>query len=61
MSEKMTSCIEICLACYKTRLSIATNHCLEMARMHLYATCSTIASGTEPVYAHQARAFQNQV
>lgn len=33
-SAEMKSCIEACLACYKTCTSIAMNHCLEMGGEH---------------------------
>lgn len=35
MTEDMTRCIESCLACYKTCLSAAMNHCLEMGGQHV--------------------------
>jgi hypothetical protein len=34
MNEEMTRCIDICLACYKTCLSTAMNHCLEVGGKH---------------------------
>jgi hypothetical protein len=35
MSEQMSRCIEACLACYKTCLSTAMNHCLETGGKHV--------------------------
>jgi hypothetical protein len=35
MSEQMSRCIETCLACYKTCLSTAMNHCLETGGKHV--------------------------
>ena len=34
MTEDMNRCIEACLSCYKTCLSTAMNHCLEMGGKH---------------------------
>ena len=34
-SEEMTRCIETCLACYKTCLSMAMTHCLEAGGKHV--------------------------
>jgi ferredoxin len=34
MNADMNQCIENCLACYKTCLSMAINHCLELGGEH---------------------------
>ena len=35
MPKEMQNCIDKCLGCYKTCLSIAMTHCLEMGGKHL--------------------------
>jgi hypothetical protein len=35
MNEEMTRCIETCLGCYKTCVSTAMNHCLEVGGKHV--------------------------
>jgi hypothetical protein len=35
MSAQMQSCIDTCLACYKTCTQMAMNHCLELGGAHV--------------------------
>jgi hypothetical protein len=37
MTDDMTRCIETCLSCYKTCVSMAMTHCLELGGKHVEA------------------------
>jgi hypothetical protein len=49
-TEAMTSCIEDCLACYRTCLSAAMGHCLEVGGAHVEKGHFTLMMACAEIY-----------